>query len=70
MRKLLIAKNKPILFDSSVLLVGVEMQVQDSNYSFGKMQEAYLDAVFKEFKHKYGESLAKTAKIIYHLKLG
>lgn len=51
MQKLLTAKNKPILFDSSVLLVGVEMQVQDSNYSFGKMQEAYLDAVFKEFKH-------------------
>jgi len=50
MQKLITAINTPVLFDASVLLVGIEKQAGDLNYSFENMQAAYLDAVLNEFK--------------------
>jgi len=45
------ALSRPVVFDASVLMVGVDRQSTDHNYSFDKMRIIYLDALVENFQH-------------------
>lgn len=50
MRKLIGSKASPILLDACVLMVGINKQNTDANYSFENMKRTYLKSLFDYFE--------------------
>lgn len=50
MKQLLRSLSQPVIFDASVLMVGVDRQSADENYSFDRMKRIYLDALIDNFQ--------------------
>lgn len=48
--KLFDEQSNPIIIDSSILMVGIHFQNSDSNFSFDKMKNVYLDVLFNYFE--------------------
>jgi len=51
MKKLINAKASPIMLDACVLMVGINRQSSDSNFSFESMRQTYLASLFDYFKN-------------------
>ncbi|MDD4690559.1 MAG: hypothetical protein PHE51_12565 [Eubacteriales bacterium] len=51
MKKLIDARDQAVIFDTSVLLAGIERQGSDPRYSFSNMKGAYLEATFNHFQY-------------------
>ena len=44
-------KDKPIIFDTCIFMVGIEKRLSDSNYSLEKMRKNWMDDVLSHFEN-------------------
>lgn len=63
-------KDKPIIFDTCIFMVGIEKRLSDSNYSLENMRKNWMDDVLSHFENiflhevVYNELDSETKKII------